>query len=105
MMKYITSLLLIFTAFGVAPAFAADPTEDLVATTVENAAEIGIQVSGNRVRVTGAQGKTLEVFSVTGAKLQSVAIDSNDFTTTLSVPSRGLYVVKVDKKTQVVTIK
>ncbi len=62
-----------------------------------------ITVSGQTVRVTNAEGLCLEVFSITGAKVSSVAIDANDKSITLNVP-RGWYIVRVGSATRKIAI-
>lgn len=73
----------------------ATPTEVLeqeAAAELQN--EIKVLVKGNTIRVTGAAGCTLEVYSITGARLKSVRISANDETVNPGVP-RGCYIIKV----------
>ena len=55
---------------------------------------VKVTVRGRSVRVQYAKGATLEVYSVTGAKVTSVKIDSADQIVSLKL-IRGCYIVKV----------
>lgn len=84
---------------------AATPT---VSTAAEvdaswTAQEIGLKVVGQNVRVTGANGLTLEVYSITGSKVASYAIDASDKSITLNL-RRGWYILKVGSVTRKVSI-
>lgn len=59
--------------------------------------------SGRNVRVFHGNGLTLEVYSVTGAKVASHKIDSSDKTVRLEVP-RGCYIVKVGNVARKVSV-
>lgn len=63
-------------------------------TTLNKVETVQIAVKGRSVRVQQAQGLTLEVYSVTGAKVASVKIDTSDQTVNLKL-SKGCYIVKV----------
>ena len=54
-----------------------------------------ITAKGNMVRVQNADGKTLEVFDITGRKIASLRIDSPDRSFNLKL-RRGLYLLRVD---------
>ena len=58
--------------------------------------QIGISVQGQSVYITGAQGETLEVVSLTGRQLMTVKIDSPAQRIDLNV-SKGCYILKVGK--------
>ena len=55
---------------------------------------VQLSVKGRSVRVQHAQGATLEVYSVTGAKVKSVKIESADQVVSLKL-NKGCYIVKV----------
>ena len=63
-------------------------------TLAENQGDIKIAVKGTTLRITGAAGQTLEIFSVTGSKVKTVKISANDETVNTGLP-RGCYIVKV----------
>ena len=58
--------------------------------------QVGISVSGQTAYVTGAQGETLEVVSLTGRLVMSVKIDSPNQRVELNIP-KGCYILKVGK--------
>ncbi len=65
---------------------------------------VGISVSGQSVTITGAQGETLEVVSLTGRKLMSVKIDSPAQRVELNVP-KGCYILKVGKVVRKIQVR
>ena len=65
---------------------------------------VTISVSGQTVLVTGAQGETLEVVSLTGRQLMTVKIDSPAQRVELSVP-RGCYILKVGKVVRKIQVR
>jgi len=62
--------------------------------SAEAQGDIRLTVVGNKLRVTGASGLKLEIYSVTGSKVRSFAINSNDQTINTKL-NRGCYIVKV----------
>ena len=72
-------------------------------STFEMVETVKIAVKGHSVRVLKAEGLTLEVYSVTGAKVLSVKIDSEDQTVLLNL-SRGCYIVKVGDVTRKISV-
>ena len=55
---------------------------------------VSIMVKGHQIRVQHAQGLLMEIYSVTGSKVFSQKIDSNDQTLQLGL-TRGCYIIKV----------
>ena len=53
-------------------------------------------INGQTVTISGAQGQTLEVISLTGRKLMTVRIDSPAQRIELNVP-KGCYILKIGK--------
>ena len=66
--------------------------------------DITISVSGQTVLVNGAQGKTLEVISLTGRQVFTVKIDSPSQRIELNVP-KGCYILKIGKVVRKVAIR
>lgn len=94
-----------FAAKTVAEPEAATPSASW-ATEAETAVaqqEVTLKVTGQNVRVTGASGLTLEVYSVTGSKVAAYAIDANDKSISLNL-RRGWYILKVGSVTRKVSI-
>ena len=69
-------------------------------STVEN---IRLTIKGNNLRVQQAQGKVLEIFSVTGAKVVGMRIDNSDQSVQLNL-KRGCYIVRVGDVTRKISI-
>ena len=67
--------------------------------------EVVIKPTGNNVRIQNANGKTLEVYGVTGKCVLVVSIDTNDKTITLPSSLRGIYILKVGTVTKSVAFK
>ena len=65
---------------------------------------ITIAVDGRTVVVTGAQGKALQVISLTGKILETYSIESPNQRVTLNL-SKGCYILKVDKVVRKVSIQ
>lgn len=63
------------------------------------AAESSISVQGNKARIVNAQGEELVIFDITGKKVASFYIDSNDKTIVLNL-KKGCYILKVNKITR-----
>ena len=98
MKQYI--LLLIISLFSFTGAFAADEAgiasnEGMeILGEPENVTPVRLQVKGNDIHVQNAQGLVLEVYSITGAKIASIKISSNDESAGLNL-TKGCYIVKV----------
>jgi hypothetical protein len=66
--------------------------------------DISIAVSGQSVLVTGAQGETLEVVSLTGRCIYAVKIETPAQKVELNIP-KGCYILKVGKVVRKVSIR
>ncbi|MBR1933701.1 MAG: T9SS type A sorting domain-containing protein [Prevotella sp.] len=75
-----------------------------IAEQVETERGISINVDGNSVRVSGAQGMTLEVVSLTGRHVASYKIESPAQLVELNIP-KGCYILKVGKIVRKITIR
>jgi hypothetical protein len=75
-----------------------------IAEQIEPERNISILVEGNAVQVTGANGMTLEVVSLTGRQVATYKIDSPAQRVELSIP-KGCYILKVGKVVRKVTIR
>ncbi len=65
---------------------------------------VTLSVTGSKVRVSGAEGETLEVYNLTGVKVASIRIDSNDKSVALNL-QRGCYILKVGKVVRKISIR
>lgn len=66
--------------------------------------DVSIVVSGQTVMVTGGQGQTLEVVSLTGRCVMTVKIDSPSQKVELNIP-KGCYILKVGKVVRKVSVR
>jgi hypothetical protein len=66
--------------------------------------DITFVVNGQSVTITGAQGRTLEVVSLTGRCVMTVKIDSPSQRIELNVP-KGCYILKIGKVVRKVAIR
>lgn len=65
---------------------------------------VTLSVNGSKVHVTGAEGETLEIYNLTGVKVATIRIDSNDKTMALTL-QRGCYILKVGKVVRKISIR
>lgn len=88
------------------PANAYDPmSAEAVAAVLDIEAEgISIFVNGRQVRVVNAEGEDLEVYNLTGQRVATIHIDSNDQTMSVNLP-KGCYILKVGKIARKVSIR
>ena len=70
----------------------------------EFAQAVTLTVNGKSVRITNAEGKSLEVYNLTGVKIASNPIESEDAMIHLSL-TKGCYILKVDKVVRKVSIR
>lgn len=90
--------LLLATPFqAVAQADCMEPAAELSAVT--------LAIKGNTVRVGGAEGEVLRVYSLTGLEVARYSIESNDVQLNLGDLSRGYYIVKVGKVVRKISIR
>lgn len=66
--------------------------------------DIVISVNGQTVTVTGAQGQTLEVVSLTGRRVMTVKVDSPAQKFELNIP-KGCYILKIGKVVRKVSVR
>ena len=92
------SLMLTAPSFVRAAEMEMAPSEQ----TIEE--DITFVVNGQSVTITGAQGRTLEVVSLTGRCVMTVKIDSPSQRIELNVP-KGCYILKIGKVVRKVAIR
>lgn len=63
-----------------------------------------IVVKGSTLYISNAGGSMLEIFSLTGNKVASLRIDSNEKTIDLSL-KKGCYILRIDKVVRKITIR
>ena len=64
---------------------------------------VTLTIQDNRAHITNADGKTLEIYNLTGVRVARIRIDGNDKQITLNL-TRGCYIMMVDKVVRKVTI-
>lgn len=102
-MKKIILSVSLFMTLSVATTLAADFHFLNTLSVMEMVEETQISISGNVLRVIGAAGQNVEIFNVTGVRVFSRRVDSNDQNFQLSL-GRGCYIVKVGKIVRKVNI-
>ena len=65
---------------------------------------VSLSVMGSKVRISGAEGETLEVYNLTGVRVASIRIDSNDKALNLNL-QRGCYILKVGNTVRKISIR
>ena len=65
---------------------------------------ITLNINGGNVHIVGANGEVMEVFNLTGAKVATVRIDSNDKSFALNLP-KGCYLIKVGKIVRKISVQ
>ncbi len=98
----IYSFIAALTLMGSQVAYASEAFMPATEQTVDE--EITISISGQTVTVTGAQGQTLEVISLTGRCVMTAKIESPAQRIDLNV-TKGCYILKVGKVVRKVTVR
>ena len=85
---------------GVAPSIARVQMDEPIEAEMET---VTLSIQEGKAHITNAEGKTLEIYNLTGVRVARIRIDSNDKQITLNL-TRGCYIMKVDKVVRKVTI-
>lgn len=89
-------------AMAFAPvAMLAEPMTDGIEVSVSG---ITLSINGGNVQVVGANGEVMEVFNLTGTKVATIRIDSDNKTFALGLP-KGCYLVKVGKIVRKISVQ
>lgn len=86
---------------GIPLAANANESIEIIEQTLQS---IDISVSGNVIHVTGAAGQDLYIYNITGVRVKSIRVDSNDKRYELNLP-KGCYIVKVGKVVRKISIR
>lgn len=65
---------------------------------------ISLSINGGNVTISGANGEVMEIFNLTGAKVSTIRIDSNEKTFALNLP-KGCYLIKVGKIVRKISVQ
>lgn len=100
MKKFFIIALTMAMSFAPVSAFAESERESIEM----NVSGIQISVAGGNVHIVCANGEVMEVFNLTGAKVATIRIDSNDKTFALNL-AKGCYLIKVGKIVRKISIQ
>ena len=64
---------------------------------------VTLTIQDNKAHITNADGKTLEIYNLTGVRVARIRIEGNDRQIALNL-TRGCYIMKVGKVVRKVTI-
>ena len=107
LLRYLFSLLCVVALSSAGALRAADVVAAAPPSSESSAfvapSEVSISLRGNQLRVTNADGQTVEVYNITGVKVFVHRVEGDDRTFTLSA-ERGIYIVKVGKLVRRVTL-
>ena len=65
---------------------------------------ISLSINGGNVTIIGANGEVMEIFNLTGTKVATIRIDSNEKTFALNL-SKGCYLIKVGKMVRKISVQ
>lgn len=65
---------------------------------------ITISVNGSQLHITNANGQTLEIYNLTGVRVATIKIESDDLTYNMNLP-KGCYMIKVGKVVRKVSFR
>ncbi|MBO5173279.1 MAG: T9SS type A sorting domain-containing protein [Bacteroidaceae bacterium] len=99
-MKRLWIIALSMLLLGVAPSIAHVQMDEPIEAEME---AVTLTIQEGKAHITNAEGKTLEIYNLTGVRVARIRIDSNDKQITLNL-TRGCYIMKVDKVVRKVTI-
>lgn len=99
-MKRLWIIALSMLLLGVAPSIAHVQMDEPIEAEME---AVTLSIQEGKAHITNAEGKTLEIYNLTGVRVARIRIDSNDKQITLNL-TRGCYIMKVDKVVRKVTI-
>lgn len=99
-MKRLWIIALSMFLLGVAPSIAHVQMDEPIEAEME---AVTLTIQEGKAHITNAEGKTLEIYNLTGVRVARIRIDSNDKQITLNL-TRGCYIMKVDKVVRKVTI-
>lgn len=97
----IISLMLTMTVAMPLAATASEYASPAIEQAIDE--DITVTVTGQTVHISGAQGQTLEVVSLTGRKVMTVKIESPAQKVELNIP-KGCYILKIGKTVRKVSV-
>lgn len=85
---------------GAVPSIAHMQMEEPIEAEME---VVTLTIQDNKAHITNADGKTLEIYNLTGIRVARIRIEGNDRQIALNL-TRGCYIMKVGKVVRKVTI-
>ena len=99
-MKRIWVIALSMLLLGAVPSIAHMQMEEPIEAEMET---VTLTIQDNKAHITNADGKTLEIYNLTGVRVARIRIEGNDRQIALNL-TRGCYIMKVGKVVRKVTI-
>ena len=99
-MKRIWIIALSMLLLGAVPSIAHMQMEEPIEAEME---AVTLTIQDNKAHITNADGKTLEIYNLTGVRVARIRIEGNDKQIALNL-TRGCYIMKVGKVVRKVTI-
>jgi hypothetical protein len=99
-MKRIWIIALSMLLLGAVPSIAHMQMEEPIEAEMET---VTLTIQDNKAHITNADGKTLEIYNLTGVRVARIRIEGNDRQIALNL-TRGCYIMKVGKVVRKVTI-
>jgi hypothetical protein len=99
-MKRIWIIALSMLLLGAVPSIAHMQMEEPIEAEMET---VTLTIQDNKAHITNADGKTLEIYNLTGVRVARIRIEGNDRQVALNL-TRGCYIMKVGKVVRKVTI-
>lgn len=99
--KYLSLIFVLGLFMGIPQMSRANGNIEIIEQIVSSA---DVSISGNVLHVTGAAGQDLYIYNVTGVRVKSFRVDSNDKRFELNLP-KGCYIVKVGKVVRKISVR
>ena len=99
-MKRIWIIAISMLLLGAVPSIAHMQMEEPIEAEMET---VTLTIQDNKAHITNADGKTLEIYNLTGVRVARIRIEGNDRQIALNL-TRGCYIMKVGKVVRKVTI-
>lgn len=99
-MKRIWIIALSMLLLGAVPSIAHMQMDEPIEAEME---AVTLTIQDNKAHISNADGKTLEIYNLTGVRVARIRIEGNDWQIALNL-TRGCYIMKVGKVVRKVTI-
>ena len=99
-MKRIWIIAFSMLLLGAVPSIAHMQMDEPIEAEME---AVTLTIQDNKAHITNADGKTLEIYNLTGVRVARIRIEGNDRQIALNL-TRGCYIMKVGKVVRKVTI-